>query len=192
MSLHWRKRLFIEEYVAHPELNAAEVAVRVGFEKKYAKNRAWELLNNPEVKAAIEHKQRDLLEKISLTAEDVVKDIMATRQRCVEAGDGAWQTQGRLKCDELLGKYLGMWQEKVEGPNMDELVARLKVARKNAGLVQVGGSHEYRAPVLIEAGSATAPKSLIRNEDAPVDYPARGITSDPPPEEPEDWVAKLC
>lgn len=188
MSLHWRKRLFIEEYVAHPELNAAEVAVRVGFEKKYAKNRAWELLNNPEVKSAIEHKQRDLLEKISLTAEDIVKDIMAARQRCVEAGDGAWQTQGRLKCDELLGKYLGMWHEKVEGPNMDELVARLKAARQNAGLVQVGSSQEYRAPALLEA----APPGVIKDkEDAPVDHPAHGTTSDPPPQEPVDWVSRL-
>lgn len=179
MALHWRKQLFVEEYVAHPELNGAEVAARAGYERKYAKNRAWELLNDPEVKSAIEHKQQQLLEKISLTAEDVVKDILAARQRCVEAGDGAWQTQGRLKCDELLGKYLGMWQEKVELTTMDEMTERLKRAREQAGIA-TGVPVE---PLLLEAATTVQPQKEVAAVP-----PSEETTTEP---EPEDWVDRL-
>jgi hypothetical protein len=111
MPHHWRKQLFVAEYVAHPELSATQVAERCGFTGPHVKTRAYELMRNPEVKAAIEEKQKELLDKVELKAEDVIKDILATRQRCIEEGAGAWQTQGRLKCDELLGRYLRMWEE---------------------------------------------------------------------------------
>lgn len=142
MSLHWRKQLFVAEYVAHPELNATQVAERCGYTGAHVKNRAYELLRDPEVKAAIEHAQRQLLDRVELKAEDVIKDILAARQRCVEAGDGAWQTQGRLKCDELLGRYLNMWQEKIEISFAEGLAEKLRRAR-----AQVGGTKLLPASV---------------------------------------------
>jgi Terminase small subunit len=180
VSLHWRKQLFVAEYVAHPELNASEVAIRCGFEPKYAKNRAYELLRNPEVKAAIGHAQQQILAKVELTAEDVIRDILATRQRCVEAGDGAWQTQGRLKCDELLGKYLDMWQEKVEVSFAGALSDRLKKAR-----AQVGRSVEL-APKLL-------PEMVELEPVAKVEEAVRETHRvEPSMTEQEDWVQKYC
>ena len=179
MTLHWRKQLFIEEYVAHPELNAAEVAVRCGFEPKYAKNRAYEMLQNPEVKAAIEHRQKELLAKLQLTAEDVIKDILAARQRCVDAGDGAWQTQGRLKCDELLGKYLGMWQERVdlEVDFGERLAERLQKAREQAGRVVEGQEILPPKPVpALPVSPAAKQESLVSEAAWQPKY--------------EDWVEK--
>jgi hypothetical protein len=185
MALHWRKRLFIEEYVAHPELNAAEVAARCGYERKYAKNRAWELLHDPQVKAAIEQKQQQLLAKVNLTAEAVIKDILAARQRCVEAGDGAWQTQGRLKCDELLGKYLGMWQEKLEVTAIDEIAERLRKARANAGIVIEAEEPKMEGVPQLEESSQPTEK------DTPGDPPPLNPVRADQRTEPEDWVERL-
>lgn len=149
MALHWRKQLFVAEYVAHPELNATQVAERCGYTGAHVKQRAYELLRDPEVKAAIEHSRQQLVAKIELTAEDVIKDILATRQRCVQNGDCAWAVAGRLKCDELLGKYLKMWEDKIEFSFADDLAARLKKARE-----QVGRGEEPEEPAPKFGGSS--------------------------------------
>ena len=92
-------------------------------------------------KATIEHAQKQLLDNVELTAQNMIKDILATRQRCVENGDYARAVAGRLKCDELLGRYLKMWEEKVENNFTDTLLERLQKARK-----QVGKSAEVEEP----------------------------------------------
>jgi hypothetical protein len=184
VSLHWRKQLFVAEYVAHPELNATQVAERCGFTGAHVKTRAYEMLRDPEVKAAIEHAQREVLAKVEVTAEEVVRDILAARQRCVEAGDGAWQTQGRLKCDELLGKFLGMWQEKVEVSFAEALAERLKKARHHVAGSNIEEPEPKALPAPVEA------ELVAQEEEDEVSRPeANGIGL--PQEEPEDWVERL-
>ena len=94
---------------------------------------------------------------------------------------GAWQTQGRLKCDELLGKYLGMWTDKVEVTAIDELSERLKKAREQAGIVP----EISRSPALLEAAP---PSTEINTEEPDIPLPTE---EEPPPAEPEDWVERL-
>lgn len=176
MSLHWRKQLFVAEYVAHPELNATQVAERCGYTGAHVKNRAYELLRDPEVKAAIEHAQRQLLDRVELKAEDVIKDILAARQRCVEAGDGAWQTQGRLKCDELLGRYLNMWQEKIEISFAEGLAEKLRKARSLVRGEKTVESEARLLPAPVEAEPVAEAEKEVTVSVAV---------------EPEDWVERL-
>lgn len=150
MSLHWRKQLFVAEYLAHPELSATEVARRCGYTGEHVKQRAYALMRDAEVRAAIEHGQQRRLEGVELNANEVIQDILAARQRCVENGDYAWAMAGRLKCDELLGKYLKMWgDDKVELSFTDALTERLRKAREQVGkpadIVQVGEHDEVKA-----------------------------------------------
>jgi hypothetical protein len=134
MALTKRRQLFVTEYLANPKQPAAWAAVRAGFSQKRARETASELLKDPEIKAAMEHQLMKRLEKIEITERTVLLDILGARERCIEAGSGAWQTAGRLKCDELLGKYLKMWVEKVEIGIDDALMERLVAGRKRAGL----------------------------------------------------------
>jgi phage terminase small subunit len=134
MGLTKRRQLFVTEYLANPKQPAAWAAVRAGFSEKQARETASELLKDPEIKAAIEHQLMKRLEKIEINEKNVLLDILAARERCIEAGAGAWQTTGRLKCDELLGKYLKMWVERVEVGLEEELIQRLTAGRKRAGL----------------------------------------------------------
>ena len=183
MTMHWRKQYFVAEFLAHPELNPTQVAERVGYTGAHVKNRAYELMRDPEVKAAIEHGKQQILAKLEVTAEEVIRDILATRQRCVEAGNGAWQTQGRLKCDELLGRHLGMWQDKTELTFVDALTERLRKARANVA--------KALEPVESEPKTLSAPvevKPVAQPEEAPVERPA---SSETPQAEPEDWVERL-
>jgi hypothetical protein len=180
VSLNWRKQLFVAEYLAHPGLNATDVARRCGYTGPHVKTRAYELMRDPEVKAAIEHGQNLRLEEVELTAQDVVKDILAARQRCVEAGNCAWAMVGRLKCDELLGRYLKMWEEKVEVNFADGLAERLRKAREQVvkpGEPQAVTSEPKALPPTPEPESVPKGEPTARTEVAP-------------PVEQEDWVEK--
>lgn len=64
LALTKRKLLFVAEYLADPKANGSQAAIRAGFSEKRAKVTASELLKDPEVKAAIEHKRNKRLQKL--------------------------------------------------------------------------------------------------------------------------------
>lgn len=181
--MHWRKKMFVAQYLAHPELSPAEIAERCGYKGQNLKQRAFVLLRDPEVKEAIQQGQKQILAKLEITAQDVVQDIIDTRQRCVENGDVAWATNLRLKCDELLGKYLGMWTERTEVTFFDGLAERLRKARENVGRV-IEGSEEKKPP-------ASLAEPALREE--PVAEEVVGPSPEPVVvyEDPVDWVDRL-
>jgi phage terminase small subunit len=134
MALTKRKQLFVAEYLADPKSNGAQAVIRAGFSEKRAKVTASELLKDPEIKAAIEHKQNQRLAKLDINANLVLAGLLELRDRCVEAGSGAWQTAGLLKVYELLGRHLKMFTDKVELGFDEELVKRLEAGRKRVAL----------------------------------------------------------
>ena len=140
MALTKRRQLFVTEYLAHPKQPAAWAAVRAGFSEKRARETASELLKDPEIKAAIEHQLIKRLEKIEVTEKTVLTDILAIRERCTEAGSGQWSLSLRLKCNELLGRKLGLWKDKIELGLDEALIERLEAGRKRAGLPPAAGS----------------------------------------------------
>jgi hypothetical protein len=134
MALTKRKQLFVAEYLADPKSNATQAVIRAGFSEKRAKVTASELLKDSEIKAAIEHKRNQRLAKLDIDANLVLADIIASRERCIEAGSAGWAIAARLKCNELLGRYLKMWTEKLEVGFDEELMKRLEAGRKRASL----------------------------------------------------------
>jgi hypothetical protein len=134
MALTRLRQLFVTEYLANPKQPAAWAAVRAGFSEKRARETASELLKDPEIKAALEHQLAKRLEKLEITEKTVLTDILAIRERCTEAGSGQWSLALRLKCNELLGRKLGLWKDKIEVGLDDALIQRLEAGRKRVSL----------------------------------------------------------
>jgi len=66
------------------------------------------MMRDPEVTKLIVDKMESIFKKLDVTAEAVIEDIVKARESAIEAGNIAWAVSARLKCDELLGKHLGM------------------------------------------------------------------------------------
>src|SRR5262249_52962707 len=129
----------------------------------------------------------------------IIDDILKTRESCVEHGDSAWAVRERLRCDELLGRYLDMWREK-EPPATNnfliQLTDRLQRTRLRAE------SPEPEAPEPEIKALPPAPPEVENNVDLPASQPE---IIPPPPSEAEqirrearrygdlnkDWVEKL-
>ena len=65
---------FIEEYLI--DRNATQAAIRAGYSKKCASEIGYENLSKPQIKSAIALKTRAVSEKLELTPERVLKEMM--------------------------------------------------------------------------------------------------------------------
>jgi phage terminase small subunit len=92
VALTKRRQLFVTHYLANPKQPASWAAVRAGFSEKRARETASELLKDPEIKAAIEHKLTAKCEDVAVEQKLVLTGLLRTIERCIEAGSGAWQT----------------------------------------------------------------------------------------------------
>lgn len=116
-----KQALFCKEYII--DLNATAAARRAGYSVKTANEIGSENLTKPSVKAEIDRLMKKRTDKVEITAEDVLKDILDTRLACednmllkTEFGVRLDSTaiNGRNKANELLGKHLKLFTDKVE------------------------------------------------------------------------------
>ena len=101
-----KQRAFAVEYIK--DKNATQAAIRAGYSEKTARSIANELLAKPDIAHAIEELQKAAEARAGITVDKIVERI----NRIAE--DPRTAPRDRLKADELLGKYLGMFTEKVE------------------------------------------------------------------------------
>jgi len=134
LALTKRRRLFVQEYLANPGKPASWAVIKAGFSEKRAKETASELLKDPDIKAAIEHKINSKFEQVEINEKLVLIGILRTIERCVESGSGAWQISNALKGYEMLGRHLKMFTERIELDLGDKIMAALLAGRKRAGL----------------------------------------------------------
>ena len=119
-----RQKLFAKEYII--DLNATQAATRAGYSEKTAYSLGQRLLKNVEVQDYIQKLMDKRSNKIEITAENILNDILDTRQTCkdnmlsdTEFGvklDSA-AVNGRNKANELIGKHLKLFTDKVESVN---------------------------------------------------------------------------
>ena len=104
--LNPKQRAFTVEYMK--DKNATQAAIRAGYSPKTAYSQGFDLLKKPEVQQAIEEMEKKAQARAGITVEKIVDRInkIAEDPNCLP--------RDRLKADELLGKYLGMFTEKVE------------------------------------------------------------------------------
>src|SRR5215472_888147 len=134
MALTKRKLQFVHAYLADLARNASEAARKAGYSPRNAKRAGYLMMRDPEVTKLIAHKMESIFRKFEVTAEAVIEDIVKAREGAIEAGNVAWAVAARLKCDELLGKHLGMFKDKVEIGVDEALIERLEAGRRRSGL----------------------------------------------------------
>lgn len=140
---------FVREYLV--DLNAAHAAIRAGYSERSAKQTAHDLLAKPHVQAAIQAGMDKRAQRVELTADDVLRNLLEINQRCMQrdpvfigkgkdrkhltqiitATDGEevlaqvfqFDAQGALRANELIGKHLKMFTDKVEHSGTVQVVA---------------------------------------------------------------------
>lgn len=107
-ALTTRQSLFVEEYLK--DQNATQAWIRAGGAPKSADVNGCRTLGLASVRAAVDSRIEKVAQKCELTAEKVLAMIIEDR----DLAQASNQLGAAMKGDELIGKYLGMFREKVE------------------------------------------------------------------------------
>ncbi len=100
-----KQQRFVEEYTV--DMNATQAAIRAGYSEKTAGATGNENLKKPEIKKAIAEAKQKTGEEINLTKEMIINGLLEIAQK-PDARESA-----RVKAWELLGKYKGLFDEKL-------------------------------------------------------------------------------
>ena len=126
-ELKKRYELFCQEYVV--DYNGTQAAIRAGYKEKSARQQASRLLTSEEVLTRISELQKDQLDRLALSQDYVVLQLLETYKCCrepspvlrydpstgemEETGMYQFDSKGALRALELIGKHLGMFSDKV-------------------------------------------------------------------------------
>ena len=103
-----KQRFFVAEYLK--DLNATQAAIRAGYSAKNADKIGSELLGKTRIACEIQAAMDKRAEKTGINAETVLNNIQRISKSAEEVGDfGA-----ALKGNELLGKHLKLFTDKLE------------------------------------------------------------------------------
>lgn len=148
-----KQKLFADEYIGDAGLNATAAYKRAGYSAStdnIAGVEAHKLLKNPKIAAYIAQRMNERQKRTEITQDYVLKTIYETVERCkqatpvfdkagnpvlVETPDGeiapayAFDSKAVLKGAELLGRHLGIFNDKVklQGDAENPLVVSTKV-----------------------------------------------------------------
>lgn len=104
-----KQTLFISEYLI--SFNATQAAIKAGYSEKTACSMGAENLRKPHIKEHIQKRLNEMLEDDTLALKNQIiqklKDLSFTDSEDTNNRDS-------LKAVELLGKYAGLWVERVE------------------------------------------------------------------------------
>ena len=143
-----KQKAFCDEYLI--DLNVTQAATRAGYSKKYAADKAYKLLDNPEIKEYIDKRIKDREKRTEITQDIVLEELkriaLAKPTDFFEVEDMGQYKQvniiptkdipddkvgaiasikqgangievklhDRLKALELIGRHLGMFNDKLE------------------------------------------------------------------------------
>ena len=116
-----KQEMFCKEYLK--DLNATQAAIRAGYSEKTAKDIASQNLAKLNISKRIQELMDKRSKKVEITANNVLESILRTRDTCQqylliegEYGPEINNTalNGLTKNNELLGKHLKLFTDKVE------------------------------------------------------------------------------
>jgi phage terminase small subunit len=103
-----KQQAFVREYPV--DLCGAKAAVRAGYLPKNAKKSAHELMQKPEIRAAIDKAMRERAERTLVTADENLKAI----ERLANAAERATEFAAAIRARELIGRHHRSFTDKVE------------------------------------------------------------------------------
>ena len=133
MAITEKQKKFVEEYLI--DLNATQAAIRAGYSVKNAGKIGHELLERTRISNEVTRKSaersrrtginadRVLIElaKIAfVNADDVIESKDATLKENASRDDLAAIQSIKLKALDMLGRHLGMWNDKLQVSGMEE------------------------------------------------------------------------
>ena len=143
-----KQQAFCEEYMV--DLNGAQAAIRAKYSEDSASQQGSRLLSIDKVQAYITELQDERSERVSVTADDVLKDLLYLKDVClgkeeitVTDSDGSLTTTkvfkeaGANKALESLGKHLKMFTDRVE--QTTDLTLTISDEELDAELEQLNG-----------------------------------------------------
>lgn len=121
-----KQQRFCEEYLI--DLNATQAAIRAGFSVKTADKIGSQLLGKTRVLAEIDQLKKARAQSTGITAEEVLTRIDRITTEAEKIGD----FKNALRGNELLGKHLKLFTERIEVTDSSDLANRVKAARERA------------------------------------------------------------
>lgn len=103
-----QQQLFVKEYLI--DRNGKQAAIRAGYSEKTAEQYSYQLLQKPLVRDAVNKSVEKIARKVEISAEDVLQSIKEIR----DDAKAADKYSEALKANELLGKHLKLFTDKVE------------------------------------------------------------------------------
>ena len=125
-SITSKQERFCQEYII--DYNGAQAAIRAGYAENSARKTASRMLTNADILARV--LQREQTARLALTQDYVLQQLVDTYRCCrepepvmvydadaggmVESGKYQFDSKGALRALELIGKHLGMYQDKLK------------------------------------------------------------------------------
>ena len=110
-NMNRRQEMFVREYLV--DLCGAKAARRAGYSERSAKERAYRLLRDPEIKRAVDAAMEERLKRIEIKQDEVIRELKAVAMAQASDENGAAVKLGsKLRALELLGKHLGIFEGK--------------------------------------------------------------------------------
>lgn len=135
MALTPKQKRFVAEYLV--DLNATAAARRAGYSAKTADRIGPELLGKTCVSQAIQEAMQERQQRTEVTQDYVIKKLKEiTDKDASDAQDSDLKYVNKIKALELLGKHLGTWEPRDDGPKDeakedDPITRSLKEAQEN-------------------------------------------------------------
>ncbi len=112
-ALSARQALFVGEYIISG--NATQAAIKAGYSEKTACEQGSRLLTNVKVSREIEQRQQRRVDRLNLSADFVLENILRTAEKARDVGEYSAALRGY----ELLGKHLKLFTDKTEVSSKD-------------------------------------------------------------------------
>ena len=126
-----KQAAFAREYLV--DRNATQAAIRSGYSRNGAEVTGSKLLRNTKVAAKLAKGEEKLAHKADVSVEEVLRML----RREATAGDTDQPNQARIRAQELIGKHIGMFKDRMEFSfeklSPEELLKLEAISRKIQG-----------------------------------------------------------
>ena len=118
-----KQKMFCAEYII--DFNATRAAIEAGYSEKTANVTSSQYLAKPSIQEEINRLMKKRSERVQIDADDVLRSILDIRDTCAKKlditsrsgdviGESLVDVNGAIKANELLGKHLNLFTDRVE------------------------------------------------------------------------------